>query len=141
MRGFPTHAVRYCLKEANLTLSDVDYLVFYDKPFVKFERILETYLNYAPSGLRSFVSAMPIWLKEKLYLKWTLRQELAEIGGSEAGKSISLLFAEHHQSHAASAFFLSPSKMRLYFVSMVLGNGRRRAPGMGVATSFIALGD
>ena len=106
--GFPTHAVRYCLKEANLTLSDVDYLVFYDKPFVKFERILETYLNYAPSGLRSFVSAMPIWLKEKLYLKWTLRQELAEIGGSEAGKSISLLFAEHHQSHAASAFFLSP---------------------------------
>lgn len=106
--GFPTHAVRYCLKEANLTLSDVDYLVFYDKPFVKFERILETYLNYAPSGLRSFVSAMPVWLKEKLYLKWTLRQELAEIGGSEARKSISLLFAEHHQSHAASAFFLSP---------------------------------
>lgn len=105
---FPTHAVRYCLKEANLTLSDVDYLVFYDKPFVKFERILETYLNYAPSGVRSFVSAMPIWLKEKLYLKWTLRQELAEIGGSEARKSISLLFAEHHQSHAASAFFLSP---------------------------------
>ena len=106
--GFPTHAVRYCLKEANLALSDVDYLVFYDKPFLKFERILETYLNYAPSGLRSFVSAMPIWLKEKLYLKWTLRQELAEIGGPEAKKSISLLFAEHHQSHAASAFFLSP---------------------------------
>jgi len=106
--GFPAHAVRYCLKEANLTLSDVDYLVFYDKPFLKFERILETYLNYAPSGLRSFVAAMPIWLKEKLYLKWTLRQELAEIGGPEARKSISLLFAEHHQSHAASAFFLSP---------------------------------
>ena len=106
--GFPTHAVRYCLKEANLSLSDVDYLVFYDKPFLKFERILETYLNYAPSGLRSFVAAMPIWLKEKLYLKWTLRQELAEIGGPEAKKSISLLFAEHHQSHAASAFFLSP---------------------------------
>ena len=106
--GFPTHAVRYCLKEANLTLSDIDYLVFYDKPFLKFERILETYLNYAPSGLRSFVAAMPIWLKEKLYLKWTLRQELAEIGGPEAKKSISLLFAEHHQSHAASAFFLSP---------------------------------
>ncbi|MDD9997173.1 MAG: carbamoyltransferase [Rhodospirillaceae bacterium] len=106
--GFPTHAVRYCLKEANLTLSDIDYLVFYDKPFLKFERILETYLNYAPSGLRSFVAAMPIWLKEKLYLKWTLRQELAEIGGPEAKRSISLLFAEHHQSHAASAFFLSP---------------------------------
>ena len=106
--GFPTHAVRYCLKEADLALSDIDYLVFYDKPFLKFERILETYLNYAPSGLRSFVAAMPIWLKEKLYLKWTLRQELAEIGGPEAKKSISLLFAEHHQSHAASAFFLSP---------------------------------
>lgn len=106
--GFPANAVRYCLKEANLTLSDIDYLVFYDKPFLKFERILETYFNYAPSGLRSFVAAMPIWLKEKLYLKWTLRQELAEIGGPEARKSISLLFAEHHQSHAASAFFLSP---------------------------------
>ena len=105
---FPTHAVRYCLKEANLTLSDVDYLVFYDKPFVKFERILETYLNYAPSGVRSFVSAMPIWLKEKLYLKWTLKQKLEEIGGPKAKDSISLLFAEHHQSHAASAFFLSP---------------------------------
>ena len=105
---FPAHAIRYCLKEANLSLSDVDYLVFYDKPFVKFERILETYLNYAPSGVRSFVSAMPIWLKEKLYLKWTLKQELAEIGGHQGNKSISLLFAEHHQSHAASAFFLSP---------------------------------
>ena len=105
---FPSHAVRYCLKEANLSLSDVDYVVFYDKPFVKFERILETYLNYAPSGVRSFVSAMPLWLKEKLYLKWTLKQELAEIGGHQAKKSISLLFAEHHQSHAASAFFLSP---------------------------------
>ena len=105
---FPTHAVRYCLKEANLTLSDVDYLVFYDKPFLKFERILETYLNYAPSGVRSFVSAMPVWLKEKLYLKWTLKQELAEIGGPKAKESISLLFTEHHQSHAASAFFLSP---------------------------------
>jgi len=105
---FPTHAVRYCLREANLSLSDIDYLVFYDKPFVKFERILETYLNYAPSGVRSFVSAMPIWLKEKLYLKWTLKQELSEIGGPKAKESISLLFAEHHQSHAASAFFLSP---------------------------------
>ena len=106
--SFPAHAVRYCLKEANLSLAEVDYLVFYDKPFVKFERILETYLNYAPSGVRSFVSAMPIWLKEKLYLKWTLKQELAAIGGHQAKKSISLLFAEHHQSHAASAFFLSP---------------------------------
>ena len=105
---FPTHAVRYCLKEANLSLSEVDYLVFYDKPFVKFERILETYLNYAPSGVRSFVSAMPIWLKEKLYLKWTLKREFAEIGGHPAKESIPLLFAEHHQSHAASAFFLSP---------------------------------
>ena len=105
---FPAHAVRYCLKEANLSLSEVDYLVFYDKPFVKFERILETYLNYAPSGVRSFVSAMPIWLKEKLYLKWTLKREFAEIGGHQAKESIPLLFAEHHQSHAASAFFLSP---------------------------------
>ena len=78
--GFPAEAIRYCLKEAGLSLGDVDQVVFYDKPLVKFERLLETYLSYAPNGFRSFVQAMPIWLKEKLYLKSTLKQEFADLG-------------------------------------------------------------
>ena len=76
-RVFPRHAVEYCLQETGLTLGDIDQIVFYDKPLVKFERLLETYLSYAPNGLRSFVAAMPIWLKEKLYLKSTLKKEFS----------------------------------------------------------------
>jgi carbamoyltransferase len=105
---FPEHAVRYCLAEAGLSLSDVDHAVFYDKPLVKFERLLETYLSYAPKGLRSFVAAMPVWLKDKLYLKTTLRNELQKISGGKGNPIPQLLFAEHHQSHAASAFYFSP---------------------------------
>ncbi len=106
--SFPVHAVNYCLDEAGIRLADVDSVVFYDKPLVKFERLLETYVSYAPSGIRSFVTAMPIWLKEKLYLKSTLKRELVEIGNCKKGEIPNLLFAEHHQSHAASAFFFSP---------------------------------
>jgi carbamoyltransferase len=106
--GFPKHAVEYCLSEAGLTLSDIDRIVFYDKPLVKFERLLETYLSYAPSGLRSFIAAMPIWLKEKLYLKSTLKKEFSAIGNCKAAALPQLMFAGHHQSHAASAFFFSP---------------------------------
>ncbi len=105
---FPQHAIRYCLAEAGIGLREVDQIVFYDKPLVKFERLLETYLSYAPSGFRSFVAAMPIWLKEKLYLKSTLKREFAEIGNCKAKELPALLFAGHHQSHAASAFFFSP---------------------------------
>jgi len=83
-------------------------VVFYDKPMVKFERLLETYLTYAPQGFRSFVAAMPVWLKEKLYLKSTLKRELAALGGIREKELPALLFAEHHQSHAASAFYPSP---------------------------------
>lgn len=79
--GFPDSAIRYCLTEAGLSLADVDEVVFYDKPLIKFERLLETYLSYAPNGLRSFIAAMPIWLKEKLYLKSTLKTELSNLGG------------------------------------------------------------
>lgn len=104
--GFPQDAIQCCLSEADITLSDVDFVVFYDKPLVKFERLLETYLSYAPRGFRSFVTAMPIWLKEKLFLKTTLRRELSALA---SGKDLPpLLFSEHHQSHAASAFFPSP---------------------------------
>ncbi|MET0013172.1 MAG: carbamoyltransferase [Sedimenticola sp.] len=105
---FPCHSIRYCLDEAGLQLRDVTEVVFYDKPLVKFERLLETYLSYAPKGIRSFIAAMPVWLKEKLYLKSTLKTELAELGGLDKRELPQLLFAEHHQSHAASAFFPSP---------------------------------
>ena len=106
--GFPANAINYCLGEAGIQLTDVAQIVFYDKPLVKFERLLETYLSYAPSGFKSFVQAMPVWLKEKLYLKSTLKRELAALADCKAAQLPQLLFAEHHQSHAASAFFPSP---------------------------------
>lgn len=104
---FPKSAIEYCLKEEGITLGDVDAIVFYDKPFQKFERLLETYLAYAPRGIRSYLMAMPIWLKDKLFLKTTLRKEFQKLGGKNV-KVPKVLFAEHHQSHAASAFFPSP---------------------------------
>ncbi len=105
---FPGHAIEYCLAEAGIGLVDLDHVVFYDKPLVKFERLLETYLSYAPKGVRSFIAAMPVWLKEKLYLKATLRAELSKLGDCAKGELPPLLFTEHHQAHAASAFYPSP---------------------------------
>lgn len=106
--GFPAEAIEYCLEEAGIKVTELDHVVFYDKPLVKFERLLETYLSYAPNGFRSFLAAMPVWLKEKLYLKTTLRRELAALGNCKQSELPALMFAEHHQSHAASAFFFSP---------------------------------
>ena len=103
---FPTHAIRYCLDEANATVDDLEAIVFYEKPFLKFERLLETYLSTAPYGFRSFQAAVPIWIKEKLFQKRLLRQALENLGGKDVESR--LLFAEHHQSHAASAFYPSP---------------------------------
>ncbi|MFW9262306.1 carbamoyltransferase [Nostoc sp. CALU 546] len=105
---FPKDAIAYCLKQAGIGLQQVDQIVFYDKPLVKFERLLETYLAYAPKGLRSFIAAMPVWLKEKLYLKSLLKRELATLGDCKKTQLPQLLFTEHHQAHAASAFFPSP---------------------------------
>lgn len=105
---FPGHAIRYCLSEAEVPLQSLQHVVFYDKPLLKFERLLETYLSYAPRGWRSFVAAMPVWLKEKLYLKQTLRRELAALAGCPEKALPRLLFSGHHQSHAASAFYPSP---------------------------------
>lgn len=105
--GFPHFAIQYCLEEAGLDLEMVDQVVFYDKPFLKFERLLETYYNYSPRGLSSFVTAIPVWIGEKLFLKRALRKELKNLGNS-AGKLPPLLFPEHHLSHAASAFYPSP---------------------------------
>jgi carbamoyltransferase len=104
---FPHHAVAYCLGEAGVPLGGLDYVVFYDKPFLKFERLLETYLAFAPRGLRSFRMAMPLWIREKLFQRKLLVEELRRHDAGFDGRS-RLLFAEHHQSHAASAFFPSP---------------------------------
>jgi carbamoyltransferase len=106
--AFPADAIRYCLEAESLNLNEIDRIVFYDKPLIKFERLLETYLSYAPNGFRSFVAAMPVWLKEKLYLKSDLKKELSELGSCKQKELPPLLFAAHHQSHAASAFFFSP---------------------------------
>ena len=105
---FPAHAISSCLDQAGIGVKDLEQVVFYDKPLVKFERLLETYLSYAPKGFRSFVAAMPIWLKEKLFLKTTLKRELAALAGCKIDALPPLLFTEHHQSHAASAFYPSP---------------------------------
>jgi carbamoyltransferase len=100
--GFPSRAIAYCLAEAGLVPDQLDYVAFYDKPFTKFERLLETYFAYAPRGLRSFALAMPLWLREKLHMRRTIRRGL---GGPTRA---TLLFMDHHESHAASAFFPSP---------------------------------
>jgi carbamoyltransferase len=107
--GFPSHAVEYCLRQGGVGMRDVDYLVFYDKPFVKFERLLETYLSYAPKGLGSFLTAIPVWIKEKLFLRNLLEKAFRQVGGLDKKENLPpLLFGEHHESHAAAAFFPSP---------------------------------
>jgi carbamoyltransferase len=114
---FPTSAVRYCLEEAGLTTDTLDYVSFYDKPLLKFERLLETYLDYAPAGFSSFLKAMPAWMKEKLWMSDLISQEMARVEGIEDIKEAKrraksfkwkLLFGDHHESHAASAFYPSP---------------------------------
>ena len=115
--NFPVHAVRYCLKEAGIGAEQLDQVGFYDKPLLKFDRLLETYLDYAPAGFRSFLKAMPLWMKEKLWMPDLIRTELARANGEDdqrrakkAGKKFEwkLLFGDHHESHAASAFYPSP---------------------------------
>ena len=105
--AFPEKAVQYCLDTAGIKMADVDYVAFYDKPFLKFERLLETYLAFAPRGFNSFRMAMPLWLKEKLFQKTLLRDEMKK-WEPDFDWQKRLLFGEHHQSHAASAFFPSP---------------------------------
>jgi len=134
---FPRNAINSCLAQAGLSLSDIDCVVFYDKPFIKFERLLETYATFAPGGFRQFVAAMPIWLKEKLFQKRLLTRHLQEFDPAfEAHKK--LLFTEHHLSHAASAFYPSPFDRALILImdgvgewattSVMLGEGRRIRP-------------
>ena len=106
--GFPAHATRYCIEQAGITANDIDHVAFYDKPFLKFERLLETYLAYAPKGFSSFRKALPVWIKEKLFQKDVIAKAIAEHLGKGGDWESKLLFSEHHLSHAASAFFPSP---------------------------------
>src|SRR3954466_4708899 len=104
---FPVHAIAYCLEEGGCKLDDVDHVVFYEKPFLKFERLLETYVAFAPQGYRSFAMAIPVWIREKLFQKDIIRRELQKLSPDFDWKN-RLLFTEHHLSHAASAFYASP---------------------------------
>ena len=107
-QAFPNHAIAYCLSEVGCTPEEIDYVVFYDKPFLKFERLLETYLAYAPVGFKSFATALPVWLKDKLFQKSMITDALKDLWGKQVDWTERLLFSEHHLSHAASAFFPSP---------------------------------
>ena len=121
--NFPSNALKYCLKEGGITTGDLDYVVFYDKPFIKFERILETYLMCAPSGIRQFIQAMPLWLKQKLWIPELIAKEL-----NYKGK---ILFAEHHESHAASAFYPSPFKRAAFLTLDGVGEWDTASFGVG----------
>ena len=105
---FPRHAIQYCLKEADISANQIDNVVFYEKPFVKFERLLETYLAFAPKGFTSFAKAMPVWIKDKLFQKSALINELKSTLDKDVNWVERLLFSEHHLSHAASAYYPSP---------------------------------
>jgi carbamoyltransferase len=127
---YPRHAIHYCLGEAGVRLDAVDYVAFYDKPFLKFERLLETYLAFAPRGFRSFRMAIPLWLKEKLFQKRLLGEELRAVE-PDFDWEHRLLFAEHHQSHAASAFFPSPFEEAVVLTMDGVGEWATTSVGIG----------
>ncbi|MBM09879.1 MAG: hypothetical protein CMF69_09965 [Magnetovibrio sp.] len=129
--NFPENAIRYCLSNSGISLHDIDFVVFYDKPFLKFERLLETYVAFAPKGFSSFKVAIPLWLKEKLFQKTLLRKKFAEFDENFDWQN-RLLFTEHHQSHAASAFFPSPFKKAVVLTMDGVGEW---------ATTSVALGN
>ncbi|NQU60687.1 MAG: carbamoyltransferase [Rhodospirillales bacterium] len=129
--GFPVHAIASCLKAAGSSMGNVDFVAFYDKPFLKFERLLETYLSFAPRGFKSFSMAMPVWLREKLFQKDLLRKKLQDHQPDFDWKE-KLLFAEHHQSHAASAYFPSPFENAVVLTMDGVGEW---------ATTSVALGE
>jgi len=131
--SFPINAIYYCLTECGIRARDLDFVVFYDKPFLKFERILETYLTYAPRGLRSFIKAMPLWIKEKLWLRERIVTELGYEG--------KLLFTEHHESHAASAFFPSPFKQAAILTIDGVGEWATASYGVGRDNHIRMMGD
>ncbi len=129
--AFPGNAIAYCLREEGIGLEEVDYAVFYDKPFLKFERLLETYLAFAPRGFRSFQRAMPVWLKEKLFQRRLLARELARLCSKAVDWQSRLLFTEHHLSHAASAFYPSPFEDAAILVMDGVGEWATTSCGWG----------
>ena len=145
---FPTHAVRYCLAEAGLTVDALDYVAFYDKPLLKFERLLETYLDYAPAGFTSFLKAMPAWMKEKLWMSELIGTEMARVEGIEDKKEAKrraksfawkLLFGDHHESHAASAFYPSPFEEAAILTLDGVGEWATSSIGIGRANEITML--
>ncbi|HMG19242.1 MAG TPA: carbamoyltransferase N-terminal domain-containing protein, partial [Gemmatimonadales bacterium] len=128
--SFPRKAIAACLAEGSVKLDQVDYVAFYDKPFLKFERLLETYLTFAPKGFRSFAMAMPLWLKEKLFQRSLLNRELTAFSVNFDVQN-RLLFSEHHQSHAASAFFASPFREAAVLTMDGVGEWATTSLGVG----------
>jgi carbamoyltransferase len=146
--SFPVHAARYCLKEAGITAEQLDYVGFYDKPLLKFDRLLETYLDYAPSGFRSFLKSIPLWMKEKLWMPDLIRTEMAKANGIEderaakkAGKKFEwkLLFGDHHESHAASAFYPSPFEEAAILTIDGVGEWATSSIGIGCGNEITLL--
>lgn len=130
---FPSHAAKYCLEYAGITAEQIDYVAFYDKPFLKFERLLESYLQYAPAGISSFIKAMPLWIKQKLWIRELIKEEL-----NYEGKT---LFPEHHDSHAASAFFASPFKEAAIITADGVGEWTTSSIGFGKDNKVEILAD
>ena len=130
--SFPSNSIKYCLKECNITISDVDFIAFYEKPFLKFERLLETYLAFAPKGFNSFLRSMPIWIKDKLFQKKIIIDELKALFDIDIEWSSKLVFSEHHLSHASSAFFPSPFEKSAILTMDGVGEW---------ATTSVAIGD
>ena len=122
-QSFPTNAIKYCMKEAGISGADLDYVSFYDKPFLKFERILDTYLAYSPTGISSFLKAIPLWIKKKIWIKELIRDEL-----NYSGK---IIFPEHHESHAAAAFFPSPFSEAAFLTLDGVGEWSTASYGVG----------
>ena len=127
---FPKNAVRYCLEQGGFGASGIDHVVFYEKPFIKFERLIETYLMFAPRGFGSFLKAMPLWLKEKLFLKRLLLENLDLVEKHSDWRS-KLLFSEHHLSHAASAFYPSPFEKAAILTMDGVGEWATTSAGIG----------
>ncbi len=126
--SFPKHAIDYCLKESNIRLEDINLIAFYDNPFLKFERIIETYLSYAPKGLTSFLASMPVWMKEKFWMEGVIRKHLGYTG--------KIIFLNHHQAHAASAFFPSPFREAAFLTVDGVGESATASYGIGSGNSI-----
>lgn len=136
--SFPNLAIAYCLKEAGISMDQVDAVAFYDKPLLKFERLLDTYLAFAPKGMLSFITAMPVWIKEKLFLKKAIRDELKRLGSTK-GSKLKIWFPEHHLSHAASCFFSSPFEESAILTIDGVGEWATASIGKGKGNSIALL--